>query len=240
MKKDFFGFIKGASHIALPEAGRRSAFTLAEVLITLGIIGVVAAMTMPTLIANYKKQVYVNQLKKAVSTIEQGFQKMMADNGVSRLSDVSIWPVLGENDCCALGDDRETCVKFQQGLKKYFKYIDVSKAAVNNEDYVLKFLNVSNATDGDPLGFDMFLKFADGSWVEPVVWTVPYGDGNVIGNIILDVNGKKGPNMYGRDAFSFDILDDGRIVDRPSEDCRDGGYSGCYNRIVENGWKMDY
>ena len=42
---------------------RGAAFTLAEVLITLGIIGVVAALTLPTLISNHKKQTYVNQLK---------------------------------------------------------------------------------------------------------------------------------------------------------------------------------
>ncbi len=39
-------------------------FTLAEVLITLGIIGVVAAMTLPNLIANYRSKVAVTQLKK--------------------------------------------------------------------------------------------------------------------------------------------------------------------------------
>lgn len=38
-----------------------NAFTLAEVLITLGIIGVVAAMTLPTLIQNHQKQVYATQ-----------------------------------------------------------------------------------------------------------------------------------------------------------------------------------
>ena len=37
--------------------GKKLAFTLAEVLITLGIIGVVAALTLPALISNYKKQV---------------------------------------------------------------------------------------------------------------------------------------------------------------------------------------
>ena len=37
------------------------AFTLAEVLITLGIIGIVAALTMPSLIANYKKMAYASQ-----------------------------------------------------------------------------------------------------------------------------------------------------------------------------------
>ena len=55
------------------------AFTLAEVLITLGIIGVVAAITMPMLIANYQKTVIVNQLKKSYSMWNQVFQKILAD-----------------------------------------------------------------------------------------------------------------------------------------------------------------
>ncbi len=42
----------------------KKAFTLAEVLITLGIIGVVAAMTLPSLVGNYKKKVTVTRLKK--------------------------------------------------------------------------------------------------------------------------------------------------------------------------------
>ena len=49
----------------------KHAFTLAEVLITLGIIGVVAAFTLPNLIANYKKNSTVEQLKVAYSTLNQ-------------------------------------------------------------------------------------------------------------------------------------------------------------------------
>ena len=45
----------------------KKGFTLAEVLITFGIIGVVAAITMPMLITHYQKQATVNQLKKAYS-----------------------------------------------------------------------------------------------------------------------------------------------------------------------------
>ena len=49
----------------------KSGFTLAEVLITLGIIGVVAAMTIPTLIANTNSAKFRSQYKKAVSTLSQ-------------------------------------------------------------------------------------------------------------------------------------------------------------------------
>ena len=54
---------------------KKAAFTLAEVLITLGIIGVVAAMTMPTLIANYQKQVATTRLKKFYTTYSQAYNQ---------------------------------------------------------------------------------------------------------------------------------------------------------------------
>ena len=45
------------------------AFTLAEVLITIGIIGIVAALTLPTLIGNYRKSVVENKLKSTYSQL---------------------------------------------------------------------------------------------------------------------------------------------------------------------------
>lgn len=57
-------------------------FTLAEVLITLGIIGIVAAMTMPTLIAKYQKKVTVNKLRKAYAEIAQAVQLSEAEYGM--------------------------------------------------------------------------------------------------------------------------------------------------------------
>ena len=57
------------------------AFTLAEVLITLVIIGVVAAMTVPTITANSNKEASKAQFKKAVSTINSALQKTVLDLG---------------------------------------------------------------------------------------------------------------------------------------------------------------
>ena len=61
-KKIAFTLAKGATHITTCGNNKKFAFTLAEVLITLGIIGVVAAMTMPSLIANYQEKQRVSQL----------------------------------------------------------------------------------------------------------------------------------------------------------------------------------
>ena len=62
-------------------SNRRCAFTLAEVLVTLGIIGVVAALTLPSLIQNYKKHVVETRLQKFYSTMNQAIRLAEIDFG---------------------------------------------------------------------------------------------------------------------------------------------------------------
>ncbi|MBP3820359.1 type II secretion system protein [bacterium] len=72
MNKRFgFTLAEDATHADMSNKLRRSGFTLAEVLITLGIIGVVAAMTIPTLIANTNSAKFRSQYKKTLSTLNQ-------------------------------------------------------------------------------------------------------------------------------------------------------------------------
>lgn len=75
----------------------KKGFTLAEVLITLGIIGVVAALTMPTLIKKYQQMVLVNRLKAAYSTINNALEFAKADYG----TDINSWDIVceTERDC---------------------------------------------------------------------------------------------------------------------------------------------
>ena len=89
------------------------AFTLAEVLITLSIIGVVAAMTMPTLIGKYNKMVWTNQLKKSYSTVSQGFQKMLADESAPDILSTSF-------------------VSERESLGKYLKTLNITNGDRNN------------------------------------------------------------------------------------------------------------
>ena len=60
---------------------RNKAFTLAEVLITLVIIGVIGALTVPSLVQNRQKQEYVSALKKAYSTLSKVAQQIIAEEG---------------------------------------------------------------------------------------------------------------------------------------------------------------
>ena len=72
---------------------KQAAFTLAEVLITLGIIGVVAAMTMPVLVGSYRKTVTETKLQKFYSIMNQAIKLAEVDYG-----EASMWvPQLGDD-----------------------------------------------------------------------------------------------------------------------------------------------
>ena len=114
---------EGATHVGMSNNNRRAAFTLAEVLITLGIIGIVAAMTIPTLISNYNKRQTVTKLKQTYSILSQALTMAQVKEG-----DTSTWDVGGIYGTST--DDpnfssREATEKF---VSKYLiPYVKVSK-----------------------------------------------------------------------------------------------------------------
>ena len=69
---------------------KQNAFTLAEVLITLGIIGIVAALTMPTLIAKYRIKQHEIAFKKADAMIQEALKKSLYEIGYTDASELSI------------------------------------------------------------------------------------------------------------------------------------------------------
>ena len=104
---------------------RRHAFTLAEVLVTLGIIGVVAALTMPALISNHRKSVIENKLKKFYSSMNQAIIMSEAAQGTS----VSEWDTFSSTYNV---DEMEAW--FNKYLKNYLQILDVQRK--NSSVYV--------------------------------------------------------------------------------------------------------
>ena len=124
VQHDMFNFLKrtySLINLFTYSPRKRAAFTLAEVLITLGIIGVVAAMTIPTLIQDHREKQRVTQLKKVYSVLSQAFVMAQAEYG-----DIQTWDYAttntGEKD--ENGEailDESGSELFTDILKKYIK-----------------------------------------------------------------------------------------------------------------------
>ena len=209
------------------------AFTLAEVLITLGIIGIVAALTLPSLINNYKNKAYVNQLKKSVSTIQNGFKMIAAREGAVDLSDTTFGQAF-ENSSLSSDDLYDLLIpdlnKSFNVVKSYKKSeIDVmhSNRSGNITDadfcrknvgkvyaFVYKVTNTNACLAENP---DIMLILSDGLNIGIYKYIVtPADDSNeakkILAEIWIDTNGLKGPNQYGYDSFSFMLRSDGNII----------------------------
>lgn len=160
-----------------------SAFTLAEVLITLGIIGVVAAMTMPALIANTRKSEYSNKLKKVYSSLSQAILLSEAQTGISSLDwerNGMIYNEDGEYDYEA--NDNENYNFFMKYLAPSFKYTSIEKGGFIEEDGEEKFKGTKvYLADGT------ILVFTNGSCFD----------------IVADLNGNRIPNQSGKDIYRF-------------------------------------
>ena len=89
---------------------KRVAFTLAEVLITLGIIGVVAAMTIPNLVNTYKEKVRVSKVKKAYSVLANAYNLAKSEYGSIEQWDLPE-PSDTQNYTIAIGDKLRTFMK---------------------------------------------------------------------------------------------------------------------------------
>ena len=170
---------------------KRAAFTLAEVLITLGIIGVVAAMTMPSLIQNYQEKATVTKLKKCYSLVSQAYVSILNDEGGS--------------DTLQAGDDLEMMEKFGKYLK-YQKTCGRNKGCFPNVTYKSVTGNGYSKWEDDTTDRSRAI-LTDGTLImfnKSAMWGG--NEGNYLyAQIYVDINGFKGPNQLGRDFFYFYI-----------------------------------
>ena len=142
-----------ATHVAHWDNSRKIAFTLAEVLITLGIIGVVAAMTIPTLMANHRKKVVETKLEKIYSVMNQAINLTNAEYG-----DVTNWIIdcgSSNSPTCSINEVENW---FNSTIGKHLETLKTGKTKnkTNTYDILLIYLK-----DGSILGvtnyiYDMF------------------------------------------------------------------------------------
>lgn len=178
---------------------KRKAFTMAEVLITLGIIGIIAAMTIPGLIKNYQHKVLEAQFKKSVSIISQVILRMKDELSVDKLAETCAYYNGNEypNEVMCSDSFNKNLVKSTSN-KLYGDTIfyDINRTNENIRTYNNKqqILPSALAAAGRPILYPR--KMPDGSFINLVI----SGSQFILG---VDTNGKKGPNQLGHDIFLF-------------------------------------
>lgn len=244
----------------------KKGFTLAELLITIGLIGVVAALTLPTLMNEAQSKDIGPKLAKAVAVFEQANQSLLNDNEISNFINLGI---ISNN-------------YVYDELTKYIKMSEIPKYTsilLGNEQYRNSLAN----TNGNKIDTNSACQLEDygasGKFYLSkggVVYIINMSglinsmQGNFrymknpylrpMGKVMIDVNGKSAPNRTGSDIFEFHWLLDGRLVPYGSSEasknitstsncdwtklCPIGGYAtdtrACPGHIFDNNLKVEY
>ena len=223
----------------------KPAFTLAEVLITLGVIGVVAAMTIPTLITNYEKKVTITKLKKAYSTINQAMKLSVSENG-----DYSSWPkpneVGGEEYYkqywAPYFKNAQRCTSYTNSVCDYKKWMD---GGASSTFYLLN----GSSSGVDAVYSNRYTLLLPNETL--VIYFYDNAESTLLGGVYIDTNGAKKPNTFGKDVFLFMRENNGAIIPRCNSsttasiksDCsKTGSGKCCAKKIIMDNWefKSDY
>ena len=188
--------IHNPSRPSLKKGRRKIAFTLAEVLITLGIIGVVASLTLPSVIHKYKTEVLKTQFKKSYSSLSQAVLLAREDIGVVNFkSYCTYWD----------GESYSNSAECSQAILKQLKRTGNICQYDRNKIYTYSKTQQGARVD---IGGTAYPKHGlpDGTCADVIV------NARTIG-VSIDINGyKKGPNALGHDIFSFWVNDSGTLV----------------------------
>ena len=234
-----FTLAEGATHVAMPPVFSKAGFTLAEVLITLGIIGVVAAITIPGLITAHQKHVVETKLEKAVSSLNQVIRLSEDENG-----QMENW---------------DKTLPHKEFIDRYFRpYMKIMQLCNPVKDCGYKTGGSStwksmNGSYGNYAGAN-YRGRTPMLAMDGIVYTFNFlNDGGAVEvdndkTIIIDINSYQGPNQFGKDVFFLYRVEEADSIipyganktkKEIQNDCsKTGTGMYCAALIRENGWKI--
>lgn len=206
----------------------KKAFTLAEVLITLAVIGVVASLTIPALMTNIDNQDTVVKLKKASAILSQAYLSIRADgtdiNSLFKtvndpmpfynvlIPKLSVMKNCGQGAGCTFGGTYKT---LNNGAWDDFSSATYAKARLNDGMEIIVYgPSVANC-----------------NWSANKNCTV----------VTVDLNGDKTPNILGRDVFQFwitpyTVAPLGTLEDPPLANCSTSSSgNSCAAKVIQEG-----
>lgn len=233
-------------------------FTLAEVLITLAVIGVVAALTLPAAITNHRKKAAAAKLVQTVSILEQAIKRAEADKGPYNDWDCQDGDARYYGDIYLGGYGRgclAELVPYIKGVKVFGEVAAQNRVmCFSGKDYQqYKWLDGS-AINSDPLKSSCTnsIQLPNGSCIGYNGWA---WCGSDLNTFIIDIDGSyQGYNQAGKDLFLF-VLDDkyrvkpygyhwetDELTAQSNHACtkKGGVHQGkvCAAKVVLDGWTM--
>ena len=214
----------------------KKGFTLAEVLVTLAIIGVVAAMTVPTLMQNYQKKSYVTQLHKVYNELNQVLVMYQTDKNAINLTEAGL----------------TSTAALQNLVTSYMKVVSTCDSVTTPcfaSEY--SYLNGSKISSSSYTSNAKSYVLASGASIRPI-YSKP--STYKIANILVDINGPQGPNISGRDFFFLYLYSNGMLDDGPDNTSNNApltkeqreasncqtSLNGCFGKILNDNWEMNY
>ena len=193
----------------------KKGFTMAEVLITLGVIGIVASMTIPMLIAKHRSKTLEALFKRRYSELSQALQ-------------------MAKKDELYFYNSPNTRGQLLKVLSKYLKGKNKTVIKPNYKTFnKANTFNIRLMDDGSELINNEFYIYLN-------------NDAYKLTNfqIVLDINGEKGPNVAGYDLFVFELTkDDTLTVPKENNDTcsptstdANNGYSCSYYAVTDKNY----
>ena len=215
----------------------RLGFTLSEVLITIVVIGIIAAITVPVIIENYRAEVLKTQKLKAKSSIANAMKLLLLESGANDIISAKLVECFDYS-----GNNKNTCLQTESKRIFNIVYDSIENPSLLS---VLKSNTYKTAYDFGYSVFPAAYAHSGGDSVTPQIgstssptnpWDnisyvfitgdgITYGYGNELRSegdllgfyIIADLNEKKRPNKVGEDLVQFFIDNIGNTTDRTCE-----------------------
>ncbi len=201
---------------------KRLAFTLAEVLITLGIIGVVAALSIPTLMQKTNERETISKVKKNVKIFSDALEMAILEHGT-----LDKWGLVFDN--------LDSATLIVERLKPHLKIQKICETS-SCEEYPIENFHVLSGriyrTDEYNMNNSKKIILADGTTA-----IIRSMGGSIY--IFIDVNGKNTPNTLGKDIFSILYGSNGKINYIQStfgSDPHSTSWQSCNTKEPAQGW----
>lgn len=203
------------------------AFTLSELLIALGIIGVIAALSIPSIVSTIQYNILATQLKNNVVAIQQLIDDQKIEHKTKDLADTdfkdaaSFYSIMNKAQDCT-GDTKCWGDQYTTLLNE-----NAYEPAIPQNGEGIKLKNGATVS----YKYTKDIKYGDKSEISVKK--------DEFARIYIDVNGPESPNIIGRDIFRMIILEDGTIKGSGSQNkgtCDET--TECFNAIMKNNWKM--